>query len=256
MKQVLCLGLFLNAAFLGMWLWKQTPAADAEVDEGAGGGAAPLGNGDVNGDGAIDVSDATFLLGWLFRGGPAPVPCPGGSGLPDTGQTTCYALDGRLMSCTNFVSTSCPHFGQDGPQVTGCPSESSRFTVNADDTVTDNCTGLQWQRFTTDVDGDFETTANDLFDWCGAIKHCQELSFAGHEDWRLPNARELESIVDYGERNPAVHPVFRAYNSWYWTSTTLVGSSTAFVVNFESGISEVLGKETVLALVRAVRGGK
>ncbi len=50
-------------------------------------------NGDVNGDGGRDIADAVYLLSWLFTGGPEPEPiCPltAVSGIPDTGQTTCY----------------------------------------------------------------------------------------------------------------------------------------------------------------------
>jgi len=36
------------------------------------------------------------------------------------------------------------------------------------------------------------------------------LSFTGHDDWRLPNVRELQSIVDYGRANQAIDPVLGA----------------------------------------------
>ncbi len=52
MKTLLCFGLFLNAALLAGLLWTQAPAEG----EGAGAGNAPVGNG----DGAIDISDATY----------------------------------------------------------------------------------------------------------------------------------------------------------------------------------------------------
>jgi hypothetical protein len=87
------------------------------------------------------------------------------------------------------------------------------------------------------------------------------LRFAGHGDWRLPNVRELESIVDYGESNPAADPVFRAENGSYWTSTTDVSAPTkAFVVSFRIGAvvtsDKVPGGVSQLrAFVRAVRGG-
>jgi hypothetical protein len=55
--------------------------------------AGPVGNGDVNADGRIDVSDAVYLQSNLFLGGPAlkPIECPPPTGgLPATGQSKCY----------------------------------------------------------------------------------------------------------------------------------------------------------------------
>jgi hypothetical protein len=104
------------------------------------GGGNPIGNGDVNGDGTIDISDAIYLLESLFLGGEAPVPieCPPPvvKGLPATGQTKCYDSAGNEIDCT---SADFP--GQDGFYQAGCPSEG-RFVDNDDGTVTDKCTGL------------------------------------------------------------------------------------------------------------------
>ncbi len=117
-----------------------------EAAGGQGRGGAVLGNGDVNGDGDINISDVSYLLNWLFNGGPEPEPCEGGGGapsdLPDTGQTTCYDQRGNVIDC---MSDTCA--GQDGLYATGCPSEG-RFVANGNGTVTDTCTGLMWQRRT------------------------------------------------------------------------------------------------------------
>jgi hypothetical protein len=72
-------------------------------------------------------------------------------------------------------------------------------------------------------------------DWAGALAFCEGLVLAGHDDWRLPNAKELQSIVDY-TRSPdtthsaAIDPVFETTkivdeagnDNWpyFWTSTT------------------------------------
>jgi len=261
MKKLLCIGLFLNAAVLSGWLWEHAPA------EGEGGGAGnnPVGNGDVNGDGGIDISDASSLLNFLFLGGPAPLPCPlsgAGRRLPDTGQTQCFDCSGQPTECFDCTGQprTCEGFQgnfltlQDAFQRTGCPNDASRFTLNGDDTVTDNCTGLQWERFTDrDEDGLAEP-----FTWCGALDFCLNLSFAGHDDWRLPNVRELESIMDYGRSNPAADPVFRFTTdqfTQYWTSTTTLGDPRlAYFINFT--IADVTRAEKCAGLsVRAVRGG-
>ena len=84
-------------------------------------------NGDVNGDGTVNLSDAVTILSNLFLGNPpelVPLCEPQTrSGLPDTGQTTCYGQDGKVIACT---SDTCA--GQDGFYTTGCPSEG-RFVV-------------------------------------------------------------------------------------------------------------------------------
>ncbi len=61
------------------------------------------------------------------------------------------------------------------------------FVNNGDGTVTDNATGLMWTR---DDNG-----AAVL--WEDALDYAETSSFAGYSDWRLPNVKELQSIVDY-----------------------------------------------------------
>jgi len=87
------------------------------------------------------------------------------------------------------------------------------FADNGDGTVTDRATGLTWQQ------GDSGSTLS----WEGALATCENLDLAGYSDWRLPNAKELQTIVDY-TRIPAIDPIFSLTDpeSWFWTSTTLL----------------------------------
>ena len=211
---------------------------------------------DINGDGSSDVTDAIYFLNWRFLGGPAPT-CPAANaepaGLPDTGQTTCLDGTGKRIDCG---SATCA--GQDGSHATGCSSEG-RFTDNVDGTVTDHCTGLMWQQYTADVNGDgqvLEDDGSDALPWCAALDYCENLTFADHDDWRLPNVRELQSIVDYGRTFPAIDPVFGAHSSLYWSSTSsaLVGDD-AWDVTFLDGNSGDSGKDDQ-SYVRAVRPGR
>ena len=227
------------------------------------GGTAPSGGGDVNGDGEIDISDAVYLLANLFTGGPAPKPiecppeCPPAPrtrDLPDTGQSRCYGF----FAGTGWLGVRCDDAvacqGQDGFSNTGC-STAGRFTDNGDGTVSDNCTGLMWQKETADVNGNGQTPddESDALPWCDALAYCENLSFAGHDDWRLPNVRELQSIVDYGRRDLLIDPVFGALTSVYWSSTSFATSSGfAWMIHFYFGDVGPQGKE-ILRYVRAVR---
>ena len=82
--------------------------------------------------------------------------------------------------------------------------------------------------------------------------------FAGKRDWRIPNVKELQSIVDYGVFNPAIDATFPGETAAgdYWSSTTYaVGSSGAWSVFFADGFVDVVGKANPLP-GRAVRGGR
>ena len=207
---------------------------------------------DINGDGQSDVTDAVYLLTWLFLGGQAPT-CPAANGepagLPDTGQTTCFDADGNGIPCT---SATCA--GQDGLYATGCSSDG-RFTDNGDGTVTDHCTGLMWQKDTADVNEDGRSNDRDFITWCGALAYCEGLSFAGHDDWRLPNVRELQSILDYGRLSPSIDPVFGTVR-YCWSSTSTPDSGHPWVVDFGVGRVDIgNSSDEIVSYVRAVRPG-
>jgi hypothetical protein len=101
----------------------------------------------------------------------------------------------------------------------------NNFSDNQDGTITDSATGLIWQ----------QSDSQTGLDWQEALKYAEGLEVAGYTDWRLPNAKELQSLVDYS-RSPqvtnsaAIDPIFNIstiidernqtnYPS-FWTSTT------------------------------------
>jgi len=159
---------------------------------------------------------------------------------PVTGQTLCYDDVGGIIDC---ASSTYP--GQDGFYRTGCPSVG-RFVDNLDGTVTDTCTGLMWQK----------STAPGAFLWQAALGYCEGLGLAGHNDWRLPNLRELRTLFDYGGQVPAIDPVFEALAEMYWTSTTFNADPThAFTVGFQIDEGNTHEAKIDPFPVRAVRGG-
>jgi len=89
------------------------------------------------------------------------------------------------------------------------------------------------------------------------LDFCNNLNYAGYGDWRLPNVRELESIVDAGRYSPAVDTsVFpNTKSSYYWTSTTYMpNDSYAWRVDFYNGVVYDVSKGNSY-YVRPVRGG-
>jgi hypothetical protein len=232
MKRVLSLVLVAGVAFsLGHFLRAPIPIAGA-----AGGDAMPV-SGDVNGDGMLNIADPVYLCRFLFSDGPALVPivCPP-TGLPATGQTKCY--DGSLPA-NEVDCASAEYPGQDAFYQAGCPSEG-RCIDHGDGTLTDTCTGLMWQKNTADFNGNGKVDENttDQAPWTAALLYCDGLSFAGHDDWRLPNLLELQSIVDYSRHDPAIGPVFVAVSSNYWSSSSYLGYASpeyAWIVGFNDG---------------------
>jgi hypothetical protein len=141
---------------------------------------------------------------------------------------------------------------QDGGSANGC-SSNGRFIDNQDSTVTDTCTGLMWQKDTADYHADGQPNEQDYVFWSLSLDYCDNLSFAGYSDWRLPNVRELESLVDYGRSQPSIDPIFTALNAPYWTSTTYAGNpATAWTVDARTGVAAAAPKDKA-HFVRAVR---
>jgi len=244
MKKLLAVALLLNAVLLADRFWRalQVSALERQL--------ASV-NGDINGDGGRDIADAISLLDWLFQGGPEPVtfePHPDAGAVPVTGQTTCYDLTGTEIPCASAVS------GQDGLYQAGCSGE--RFVVDRAGTVTDNCTGLMWQQATADINGNGEVGAGDSIYWREALEYCERLNFAGYDDWRLPNVKELHSILDLGRTGPAIDSIFDSTVSAYWSSTSCVDvAELAWGVDFFFGYVNTVDKLSQRRPVRAVRGG-
>jgi len=126
-----------------------------------------------------------------------------------TGQKDCFDTDGKIVSCKGS--------GQDGEFQTGIPWPQERFEV-AGELVLDHLTGLQWLRNANPRE--FPVT------WREALKYISEMNrekISGHSDWRLPNRRELRSILAFDTRKPALpagHPFENVFLGWYWTSTS------------------------------------
>jgi len=107
-----------------------------------------------------------------------------------------------------------------------------------------------------DLDGNGSINEADRVNWQAALQYCDRLELAGHSDWRLPNVRELQSIVHYGRYNSCIDPVFRAVPDGYWTSSLYTPvPNHSWYINFFDGHVLIYNGETYFFRVRAVRGG-
>jgi hypothetical protein len=153
-----------------------------------------------------------------------------------TGQTTSYTT------------------GDDGDYENGVASPSPRFTDNGDGTVTDNLTGLMWAK---DASNPGKTT------WSNAITYANNLSLGSggcgtnYTDWRLPNVKELQSLIVFDNYSPALptgHPFSYVQMSSYWSSTTDANfTDSSWHVNMTVGYVRRLGKHYDFYYVWPVR---
>lgn len=206
------------------------------AQRGAGGALATQ-NGDTNGDGVLDISDAVYLLLYLFKGERAPVAIAESPEL----LTHVASLDAKLSELTATLNTRLGEIAATiGSPPIPCKERADRFIENGDGTVTDQCTGLMWQQVTADLNKDQQWDASDTLNWDDAVAYCENLTLAGHSDWRLPAFKEFLTIVD--SDTPFAQAVDSIFGiilgaSWpfsYWTSTPnpLYPDQASWVVNF------------------------
>ena len=133
---------------------------------------------------------------------------------------------------------------------------AGNFTDNGNGTVSDSVTGLMWQKCSAGQNNDSTCSGtSQTYQWQGAFAFCNGLSLAGHSDWRLPNVKELHSIVDDTVSKPAINttPFPNTESSSYWSSTTYASNpSSAWLVGFDAGGVGYYGK-TDVGYVRCVR---
>lgn len=136
----------------------------------------------------------------------------------------------------------------------------SRFNDNGDGTVTDVKTGLVWKRCNEGQTWDGTTcngTASTLT-WQEALEAGAYSTFAGKSDWRLPNSKELGSIVERKCISPAINAtVFpNTPSSYFWSGSPYASDSDgAWGVGFGNGNVNSYGKSNGF-YVRLVRGGQ
>lgn len=145
-----------------------------------------------------------------------------------TGQTTCHDAAGQEIPCAGS--------GQDAAFHTAAIDAGAdrRFMAQGPDLVVDTLTGLVWPR-----DAGLAGFPMPWAEALGFAADCARTRLHGRRDWRLPNRRELRSLVSYGEARPALprnHPFRNVFLGWYWTATTAAPAPAyAWYVHFEGG---------------------
>lgn len=185
--------------------------------------------------------------------------------VPQTGQTMSYAA------------------GDDGALQRGVALPTPRFTDNSNGTITDNLTGLIWLKnancANTPNGTNWPQALADLanLNSFGSINgnNCGDMSNEGNHqtDWRMPNIRELQSLLNYAFLGPALSNAAGTgqatrsdpfsnlpSNPRYWSSTTFFSDASlgqeAWVILLDFGIVQFqakIGDATFFLLV--VRGG-
>lgn len=144
----------------------------------------------------------------------------------------------------------------------------NKFSDNGDETISDTATSLMWSK------ADSKTSMN----WEDALLYAQEMNkanYLGYSDWRVPNAKELQSIVDY-TRSPkttqsaAIDPIFEVTTitdeagvddyPFYWSSTThessgSVNGSAAVYVAFGRSLGNMSNSQGIGVMPHGGDGG-
>lgn len=138
-----------------------------------------------------------------------------------------------------------------------------RYTNNFDGTITDHKTNLVWKQCSEGLSTSTiscDTGSISVFNWQAALRAAlstNNTGFAGYFDWRLPNRKELASLVIYQCNNPSINlSMFPNTASLdYWSSTQHVNNPTfSWWINFDFG-SLRYGAKNIARHVRLVRGG-
>ena len=126
------------------------------------------------------------------------------------------------MLLRNYVTASVLILSSSLAIAMECSTGKDRFTDNQNGTVTDNCTKLIWLK------------KADCFDkqtWIEAVDKVRQLATgqcgltddSAANDWRLPNVKELQSLIDFSQSKPMLSKGYPFTNvqtrDYYWSST-------------------------------------
>lgn len=131
------------------------------------------------------------------------------------------------------------------------------YTVHGNGTVTDNRTGLMWKVCAEGISWSSGTCTGfpQFFSWTNALTQAESATYAGHSDWRLPNVKELGSLIEEcrGGFNDSVFPI--PQGDRFWSGSPFAGDQDfAWVVDSLYGGAG--NGRNYANHVRLVRGGQ
>ncbi|MHC4638883.1 MAG: Lcl C-terminal domain-containing protein, partial [Planctomycetota bacterium] len=142
----------------------------------------------------------------------------------------------------------------------------NNFKDNSDGTVTDNATGLMWMKI------DSGKLKVGKMNWQQGLEWAENLEYAGYSDWRVPNVKELHSIIDYTRcpditNSAAIDPIFEVTSitneggrkdyPYYWTSTShcgVFGAEAAAYMAFGRSLGWMQDRRTFQRQLQDVHG--
>ncbi len=131
------------------------------------------------------------------------------------------------------------------------------FFDNGNGTVTDNSTGLLWQKCPGGLSGsNCSTGQREYRNWEGAISYCESLTLGGSTTWRLPNIKEILSIAEWSNRDYSAY--FPGTYYGFWSSTTYLddynSGEKAWYIYYSDPDRITLNPKTARLKVRCVSG--
>jgi len=136
----------------------------------------------------------------------------------------------------------------------------SVYIDHGNGTVTDTRTGLMWKQCVEGLSGaSCQTGSEQSFAWADALAHAEASTFASHNDWRLPNVKELSSLVEVCRALPSINTNLfpNTPSSFYWSGSPYApNSNNAWFVLFSHGLASHRNRSDDFFRVRLVRGGQ
>lgn len=181
--------------------------------------------------------------------------------LSPAGPAGCCGCTGTSCS-SNTAQLNVSNSGQSCPAGIPRVAPDSRYVNMGNGTVRDNKTQLIWKQCLEGREGASCAGTPTVVNWQTALQNAGNSNFAGFNDWRLPNVKELQSLVETGCINPAINVTLFPNSSLplpnssfqAWSSTTHTTIAEAWQVEFYTGNVRALPKDLTGA-VRLVRGG-
>ncbi|WP_163340900.1 DUF1566 domain-containing protein [Desulfopila sp. IMCC35008] len=143
-----------------------------------------------------------------------------------TGLKRCYNEKGDVIECRDS--------GQDAEFLTSIDWPAERFETTCDYLVVDRATGLTWTKNS--------CPSGYPLSWQEGLEFVEQMNKEvryGRNDWRMPNRREMRSLIDHSSKKPALtrgHPFKNIFLGWFWTSTTAaIATRYAWYVHLEGG---------------------